>query len=200
MRKNRYPKELRQKRVFKRSLKYDPIPPTKKRRRFRNKKTKLFNKHLKAVRVERIVSPRTYKHYKLNRKNKFSVDYNDWKLKVAKFFKVFKKHMLENEAGVFIKDFGYFYVMRHDRLTDRIKGQKVHGEGRKYSAMFSPIRKDKILDAWSMDYGFTFNLNSKIYDNIEEGIRYKMAYTLLYNFYGNQNNQIYLVEKNGNNA
>ena len=200
MRKERYPKELRQKRVFKRSLKYDPIPPTKKRRRFRNKKTKRFNKYIGSIRTERIVSPRTYKHYKLNRKDKTAITYDDWEIKVSKFFKVFRKHLLENEAGVFIKDFGYFYVMRHDKLTHRIKGQKIHGEGRRYSAMFSPIRKDKLLDAWSMDYGFVGTINSEIYNNIEKGIRYKMAYTLLYNFYGNQNNQIYLVEKNGNNA
>lgn len=191
----RYPKETRQKRVFKRSLKFDPIPPRIKKRKFRNKKPRKFIKWSSTLKTENIVSPRVYKHYKLNRKDKTLKDYNIWQDDVYKFFRTFKKHLLENESGVFIKDFGYFFVMRHDRLSN-----KVGGEGRKYSAMFAPIRKDKVLDTWSMDYGFMDSVGETIYNNIEKGIRYRMAYTLLYNFYGNQNNQIYLVEKDVNNS
>lgn len=198
-RQNRYPKELRQKRVFKRSLKFDPIPPRVKKRKFRNKKRKWFVKYSCTLRTERMVSPRVYKHYKLNRKDKRIKDYDVWEHMVYKFFRTFKKHLLENESGVFIKDFGYFFVMRHNRIAGKVKNQKVEGEGRKYSAVFAPIRKDTTLDTWSMDWGTMNSINTKIYQNVANGIRYRMAYTLLYNFYGNQNNQIYLVEKNVNN-
>lgn len=193
---HRYPPEKRQRRKFIRSKAYDPTPPTKKRRRFKNKKAKRYSKFSSSFKIEKMIAPRVYKHYKLNRKNKDFLTYkHDWLPMMSKFFKVFREHLLNNESGVFIKDFGYFFIMRHNKLSKRIEYQKVHGEGRKYSPMFAPIRKDTLLDTWVMDYGFSTTVVERAYDNIENGIRYKMVYSLLYSIYGNKQNQLYLVEK-----
>lgn len=196
---SRYPREKREKRKFIRSKAYDPIPPTKKRRRFRNKKAKKYSKFVTSFKIEKTLAPRVYKHYKLNRRNKDFITYKyDWKPMISKFFKVFRKHLLENESGVFIKDFGYFFIMRHDRLTKRIKFQKIHAEGKKYNPVFAPIRKDILFDTWTMDYGFSNTITQNMYENIENGVRYKMAYSLLYSIYGNKQNQLYLVKKDDN--
>lgn len=196
---SRYPREKRQKRQFTRSKAYDPVPPTKKRRRFRNKKLKRYSKLVTSFKIEKMLAPRIYKHYKLNRKNKDFLTYkDDWKPMISKFFKVFREHLLNNESGVFIKDFGYFFIMRHENLTKRIKFQKIHAEGKRYTPMFAPIRKDGLLDTWSMDYGFSTTIKDRMYENIENGVRYKMAYSLLYSIYGNKLNQLYLVKKDDN--
>ena len=56
----RYPKEERQKRVFKRSKPYSPIPPTKKKKISKNSKKKRYAAFTGTNRYEILIGIRAY--------------------------------------------------------------------------------------------------------------------------------------------
>jgi hypothetical protein len=196
--KSRYPREERKKRVFPRSKKFTKIPPTVYRRRFRNKKKRSFTN--KEKNIELTMSPRVYKHYKLNRKIKGHTEYKDWKPKISKLLATLKKHLIENESGVFIENFGYFFIMRHPKVKSRMGFANINGEGRRYTPMFAPIRKDGLLNTWCIDHGVFNDLHNQVQKKVAEGYRYQMAYSLLYSMYGNKNTNLILAEKNNDNT
>ena len=195
--KSRYPREERKKRVFPRSRKYTKIPPTVFNRRFRNKKRRTFT--AKDKNVERTLSPRVYKHYKLFRKIKGYTEYLDWKRDINKFLVTLKKHIIENESGVFIENFGYFFIMRHPKVKSKLGFANINGEGRRYTPMFAPIRKDSLLNTWCIDHGVFNDLHQQVQKKVAQGYRYQMAYSLLYSIYANKNTNLILVEKNNDN-
>jgi nucleoid DNA-binding protein len=199
-RQHRYPPEQREKRIFKRSKSYDPVPPRIKNR-YKKNKTKRYNTNLKNVLfVENMYSQRVFKYYKLNRKNKFHITREEWKKIIMPFLKVMQKDIVENEAGVFIDNFGYFFIMRHtNRISKRVKFNKIHGEGRRYTPSFAPIRKDNILNTWTMDFGFSSILTNKVNNKIDQGEKYKMAYSLLASLYGRKKDLILVEKKNDTN-
>jgi hypothetical protein len=190
----RYPKEERKKRVFPRSKKFTKIPPTVYRRRFRNKKQRTFT--AKEKNIESMLSPRVYKHYKLWRKIKGDTEYRDWRKKISKLLFTLKKHLVENESGVFIENFGYFFIMRHSKVKSRKGFININGEGRRYTPMFAPIRKDGLLDTWCIDHGVFNSLHQQVQKKVAQGFRYQMAYSLLYSMYGNKNTNLILAERN----
>ena len=198
----RYPKEERQKRVFKRSKPYSPIPPTKKKKINKNNKKKRYAAFTGTNRYEILIGIRAYKYFRLNRKHKYPILFLEWKKLCRAFFKVARRHVLENEAGLFIKNFGYFFIARNLVLSQRIKYNNISAEGRKHTPMFAPIRKDTVLDTWLMDYNYNHSFETQLYDNIAKGTRYKMAYSNLYAMFGEKQTNLTLIEKtkNGNNA
>lgn len=116
------------------------------------------------------------------------------------FFKKMKEKMLHNEAGVFIKNFGYFCFVRYPQrqIVRRRKKKKIftnyHTEGHLYSPTFIPIRKDTALREWSMEGSFYFTLRKKMSDLLISGKKYKMAFSLLHNMYGHASKKTNLIK------
>lgn len=192
---HRYPKEKRVKRVFRLTASTKGMPPRNKKKIKKNTRPKKVDRYSKIDKVEDLITMRVYRYYKMHRKSQEKVNYVDWKPKIKKFLKSMQEHILENESGVFIKNLGYFFILRHNALSFRVTKGKISGEGRKYTPVFVPMRKDNLLDTWSMDYAFNHTVYSKTYKKIDAGYKYRMAYCILHNLYTNSNQEIFLIKK-----
>ena len=136
--------------------------------------------------LQDLESERAYHYYKTRVKN--PVTFKTFKSFIKKLFKEMRKHLIENEAGVFIKNFGYFMIQQSLRKSLMLS----------YSLSFVPIRKDLKMNTWVMDksesrYGFTMYVNHQ--RNI--GHRYKTALVLLQNLYGRH--ELEIPEKRNDN-
>jgi len=116
--------------------------------------------------------------------------------------------MVHNEAGVFIKDYGYFSVFRYPqkRIIEKYNGKEMkrytnlHTDGVLYSLSFIPIRKDNALKVWQMDKTFLVKKISRVlYYQLIDGKKYKSAYTPLQNLYGNRIKTLDAIKKNNDN-
>jgi nucleoid DNA-binding protein len=113
--------------------------------------------------------------------------------------KLIAKRMVYNEGGVFIKDFGYFCVVRYPKRTIvesfcgsiKKKWMNFQTNGYPHSATFIPIRKDTKLKEWAMERAFhTYNVTRIMSKLLMEGKRYKMNFSLLYNMNSNRNKTV----------
>ena len=166
---------------------------TKKKKINKNSKKKRYAAFTGTNRYEILIGIRAYKYFRLNRKHKYPILFLEWKKLCRAFFKVARRHVLENEAGLFIKNFGYFFIARNLVLSQRIKYNNISVEGRKHTPMFAPIRKDTVLDTWLMDYNYNHSFETQLYDNIAKGTRYKMAYSNLYAMFGEKQTNLTLI-------
>jgi hypothetical protein len=118
--------------------------------------------------------------------------------------KTIGERTVRNEAGVFIKDFGYFCVVRYPQR--RIMEGFVQGRKKKYmnfqtngfphSITFISIRKDNLLKEWVMERAFHKYHTTRIMSELlKEGKKYKMNFSLLYNLYGNRVYTVDVIKK-----
>lgn len=132
----------------------------------------------------------------LTRKEVFSIIYQT--------LKTIGERTVRNEAGVFIKNFGYFCVVRYPQR--RIMEGFVQGKKKKYmnfqtkgyphSITFISIRKDNLLKEWVMERAFHKYHTTRIMSELlKEGKKYKMNFSLLYNLYGNRVYTVDVIKK-----
>lgn len=129
-----------------------------------------------------------WKRYKkVARYKKYQVE-NREELKaiVKTIFQVIAERLVENEAGVFIRNFGYFFIWkipnRNLRYSITTKGEEVKTRPNFYTDnyMYSPIfLPDTSIKSWSMDNTFNNSFKQELSKELNTGKRYK---TYMYTF------------------
>lgn len=150
-------------------------------------------------------SPRLFEYLRAN--SKF-----DGKTLSQKRMKTILKHTLKliakrtvyNEAGVFIKNFGYFCIVRypHKKIVegfvgkDKKKYMNFQTKGFPHSITFIAVRKDNALKEWAMERAFhRYNTTRIMSELLKEGKRYKMAFSLLHNLFANRIKTVDVIKK-----
>lgn len=114
-------------------------------------------------------------------------DRNELKKIARTIFEVISEHLLNKSTGVFIKNFGYFFIWKIPRKLPyniQVKGGKVeecynYKTGNyMYSPVYLPAHKHK---GWSMDNTFNNTFKDKLKDKLLSGFKYK---TYLYSLSG----------------
>lgn len=118
--------------------------------------------------------------------------------------KLIAKRTVYNEGGVFIKNFGYFCVVRYPqrRIVESFCGNtkkkwmNFHTNGFPHSATFIPIRKDSKLKEWVMERAFhTYNTTRIMSKLLQEGKRYKLNFSVLHNLNANRISTVDVLKK-----
>lgn len=130
-----------------------------------------------------LLSERAYQYYKDHSKadKKYSIHAF---YRVIKFvFKRMKHYLTRNETGIFIKNFGYFFIMMYPkRRVTKYMAMRIKNKGHSFEPMFLPIRKDVALRTWTMRKSFFRSGSLGWY--LYSGKKYRMAYTYLNTLYG----------------
>lgn len=183
----RYPHEKRVKRVFRHTRPKGTIAPEKRLPDVTYAESKDFCK------MQEVFSPRLLKYYRLKTKYKGRFTVGRFKRIISMFLRYMGRHMTDNRSGVFIKNFGYFFISR--RPTRRVIRYVIGGIpvystqimnlGSHYLPAFIPIRKDGLMHQWSMDRAFDQKLCNRIkrYTKAKR-VTYKCALSVLISFYG----------------
>ena len=153
-----------------------------------------FIDSLETHNCQKIDSSRGYAYYKFKSKQKKKLSELCISRLVRIFFKELRFQMLNNERGVFLKNLGYFAVIKSPKNIMRhytqISTKDIKDTGEKYLPIFLPIRKDGQLNGFIMDGAFTSNIKRAILYRLKKGKEYKFAFTLLHNLYGRQDTKI----------
>lgn len=189
--KSRYPVEKRVKRVFRHTRVEGALSIRQKV--YLKKIQPKFIETDKYVNLEDPLSVRGYEYYKTRTEN--PMNRKKWQAFMKKFLKRMSNNITENEAGVFIKKFGYFCIFKHPRKKVNKGGYKnIHTMGHLYLPTFIPIRKDALMQQWTMDRAFHKGMvNMKMGNQLRAGKKYKTAFTVLQNLYGRT--QTFAIEK-----
>jgi len=189
--KSRYPVEKRVKRVFRHTRIAGALSIRQKA--YLKKIAPKFIETDKYVNLEDPLSVRGYEYYKNRTEN--PMNRKKWQAFMKKFLKRMSNSITENEAGVFIKKFGYFCIFKHPRKKVNKGGYKnIHTMGHLYLPTFIPIRKDALMQQWTMDRAFHKGMvNMKMGNQLRAGKKYKTAFTVLQNLYGRT--QTFATEK-----
>lgn len=189
--KSRYPVEKRVKRVFRHTRIEGALSIRQKV--YLKKIQPTFIETDKYVNLEDPLSVRGYEYYKTRTEN--PMNRKKWQAFMKKFLKRMSNSITENEAGVFIKKFGYFCIFKHPRKKVNKGGYKnIHTMGHLYLPTFIPIRKDALMQQWTMDRAFHKGMvNMKMGNQLRAGKKYKTAFTVLQNLYGRT--QTFAIEK-----
>lgn len=109
---------------------------------------------------------------------------------VSEIFKKVANDLVENEGGVLVKEWGYFFIFRGVNKYSFIK-RKDDGtdeliyNARKNMRIIMPIfmphtRGTNSFHGWSMDRAFTQNIRNRLTEKLYSGVKYKCyPYTLL---------------------
>ena len=181
---SKYTRPLPSEYILPRSLK-KPIKP---------KRKPLLRDTEDFVNIEDTLSMRMYDEYRTKVKNPMSII--KFRKVIKKFFVELRKQMLNNEAGVFIKNFGYFCFIRNPKPNKR---NHRHTMGHNFKPTFIPIRKDNLMQTWTMDGTFVHFIDFVKRMKMLKGKKYKMAFTMLNNLYGTNQIVVYKKEINDNN-
>lgn len=104
------------------------------------------------------------------------------------FYKVLADKIIEADAGVYVKNLGYFSIIMRQykqctmnvRKGGKQKGYNFHTGGRIYHpTLFTDTSVKKDLYCWTMDRGFCKAFRYALHDKIMEGKRYTSQYSLL---------------------
>jgi hypothetical protein len=93
---------------------------------------------------------------------------------MKRYFKTIKKHLVNNVAGVFIENFGYFMV------TKSFKKRLLPI----YQIAFIAIRRDSKMNTWCLDGAVNKWVAVNVYQKRNKGHKYKIAFSILQNLYG----------------
>lgn len=170
------------------------IPPRSIKKPIERIRKPLFRDTQDFVNIEDTISMRMYDEYRKKVKEPISI--KKFRKLINRFFVETRKQMLNNEAGVFIKNFGYFCIIRNPRPSRR---NHKHTMGHNYNATFIPIRKDNLMQTWTIDGAFVFFIDFVKRMKMMKGKKYKMAFTMLNNLYGTSQVVVYKKEIDDNN-
>lgn len=157
---------------------------------------------MKAVLRESVASRASYVSYTTYRKKvkpKERIKNRDEFYMVMKAFcNEIAEQLVQKDAGVFIKDLGYFFVWRIPRklvYRRQTTGKKIEEifNLRTGNYIYSPVFVPKItpwLRFWSMDSTFSSGVGRGIRDRLMKGERYKMFLSTLRQYLrGNEQNR-----------
>lgn len=175
----RYPVEDRIKRTFRHTKTKNDVPPIKKL------PEPLWDNHKLVVKSEITLSPRLHKFYRWNTKFKKKITLSRYKAFMKRFLRRMMEKLLFNQAGVFIENFGYFFMhLRPVPRKHRKRKPSVFNRNEIYLPMFMPIRKDGVLHQWTMDRMFTQGFRARLNRRVNtEKVDYRSALTNLIAFY-----------------
>jgi hypothetical protein len=180
--KARYPVEDRVKRKFRHTRIKNDIPPIKKL------PEPLWDNNKKLAKSEDTLSERFHKYYRWNTKYKKKITLSRYKKFLKKFFKQVMLHLINNKSGVFIENFGYFFMHMRPKTIRVVRKRKpnIFNKSEVYLPMFFPIRKDAALNQWTMDRMFSRGIKERLNRKVNtEKVIYKSSLTNLIAFYGN---------------
>lgn len=198
----RYPHDERVKRVFRHTVPKGTIPPK------RRLPEVTYAESDKFYKMQEIFSPRFIKYYKMKTKFKKKITLSRIKKFIKRFLRYMSKHIIGSKAGVFIKNFGYFFISRRPKRQVRkyrINGQTVYSKqimnlGSHYLPCFIPIRKDGLMHQWTMDRAFSGDITSPLRNTTRlKQVDYSCALSLLIGTYGRKDLIIKHPNKIGNN-
>lgn len=125
-------------------------------------------------------SREAYEYYKENRKyvSKTIDQYNYFKKAVEGLLRVIKKHFLDNEEGVCIRDLGYLGMVRtkekvKTKNPSKVSLLKKHSKRYKYKPI---LFIDIMYENWHMEFAFSPIVYEKL--NKNKGKKYKLHKTL----------------------
>ena len=202
-------KELREKRIFRKSAdnpkNIEHLKRKKEKRKKTNTKENLYSDKKPYIStVELKGNPRLLEHLKQKHQgDKRSITQKRVNTILKHTMKTIAKRTAYNEGGVFIKNFGYFCIIRYPKpaIAKSFFGKErwlnFHTGGYAYSPVFIPIRKDLKLKEWVMERAFhPYNLTRIMSELLREGKRYKMAFSLLYNLFAHRNKTVDVLKNN----
>lgn len=129
-----------------------------------------------------IVKRDKYREYKNNTPKELLIKGRETFLALYReFFKEIKNELIKRDAGVFIEDFGYFFIWKMPRKMvykyftkeeGLVEDYNHHSDNFKYSLQFYPCKKN--FKYWSMDNSFRKDLKKEVSIQIKNGKKYKM--------------------------
>src|SRR5690606_16083794 len=99
----------RVKRVFRFTVPKGTIPPK------RRLPEVTYAESTDFCKMQEIFSPRFMKYYRMKTKYKRKMTLNRIRKFMKRFLRYMAKHIVYNRAGVFIKNFGYFFISRRPK-------------------------------------------------------------------------------------
>lgn len=100
--------------------------------------------------------------------------------------------LVENEGGVLLDGIGYFFVWAIPKRQGEISRRFVNGNELRYlynhqtqGYVYTPLlltnalKRNELLQPWSMDYTFSAVIKKKLAVNLKAGKKYKMYYSLI---------------------
>jgi len=135
-----------------------------------------------------IINYAAFKYYRENSKyadKKIVGDYKKHGKVISAFYKKVGENLAEASGGVFVKNLGYFSIMKDfnkpmyfDFKTYQ-KRLNSFTNGAMYTLSFIPSRTSAILRPWVFDYNFTPKVKGMVKDALKSGKKYNFHYNLI---------------------
>jgi len=140
-----------------------------------------------------IASKRAFRHYQDNarfRNKENTYRHHDYAKIVRSFYGKIARDLVAKESGVFIKNFGYFTVLRHPRKTAlKFFDGKTYFNPKTDNYMYSPSffgisKKKPLLNFWLMDRTFSrTKVRTPLSKELKQGRIYKTLVSTLSSLY-----------------
>ena len=140
-----------------------------------------------------ITSKKAFIHYKENakfRNKENTYRLTDYSKIVRSFYTKIARDLVDNESGVFIKNFGYFTILRHPqkkpiKYNDGKTYFNPKTDNYVYSPCFFGVAKAKpLLHLWVMDRAFSrTHVKQKLHKALISGKKYKTLVSTLSSLY-----------------
>ena len=146
-------------------------------------------------------SQRAYKYYKSNavhRDKEATYTHSKYSTIVNSFYKIITRDLLEKEGGVFIKNLGYFTIIRHPKkqvVKVNYKNGKEFFNTDTNNYLWTPTffgfaRGRGLLKFWTMDRTFSrVSVRKPLYERLIKGKTYKTFISTLSSLYLFNNNK-----------
>lgn len=151
----------------------------------------MFKRSLSLKGIDKSFSLTDYASYKYYRANaiyadkKIVEDYKKHGKVISAFYKKVGENLAEASSGVFVKNLGYFSIMRDfnkpmyfDFKTYKSRINSIT-DGAMYTLSFIPSRTSAILRPWVFDYNFVPNVKGMVRDALRNGKKYNFHYNLI---------------------
>lgn len=149
------------------------------------------------LKVKKIYGDKFIKYYKIHTDIKERLSPSRIRKAINWFFREVRDGVIENTAGVFIKDLGYFYMQQaptYKRGRRHKKATTFNFLGRPYRMSFVALRKDMKMGTWLIDNANVLHFCGKVRMKRVREKFYKNAFTALYSMYGSNLDIIYFLK------
>ena len=102
---------------------------------------------------------------------------------ISEFYEIVSDEIADSKGGVFIENFGYFGLMKHNKprkIKRNKEGEKVLDLDDNFFIAFVPISKNNKRRMYTFDLGFSKKCRNKIKKRLREGYRYLFNASLFY--------------------
>ncbi len=154
------------------------------------KRRKRLNKEYRIINELKPYSQKAFHHYNKSvkyEKNNINETRTTFSNSVKSIYEAIQELMMENETGVFLKEYGYFTAMvmadlKNSKKNNKRMQQKEDTEI--YSLqMFTDIGNTSVINGMTMEGAFSKKSRGKFHRAIYAGLRPKLYYTTLFNLY-----------------